>query len=181
MERELASPSLIYLSRRVMNHSLHGKFLNLLQFLLEKLQHTQEKMNRTRLSGVNFTEKVWSKSFSNAIFHKRVSFWSICTSKSRQNTQFFSKLFTGATESGRSMGVCSFGNILPINVPKCHRSKFHVFWWNNFQSRLIFTICNPVSNLLSLILLKPWTTSFKKTTVLAKALSPLKCLEEHKS
>ena len=26
------------------------------------------------------------------------------------------------------MGGCNFGNILPINVPKCHEGKIYVFW-----------------------------------------------------
>ena len=39
----------------------------------------------------------------------------------------FYKLFTTATESGRSMGGCKLRNILPINVAKCHGGKIHVF------------------------------------------------------
>ena len=39
----------------------------------------------------------------------------------------FHKLFTRATESGRSMGGCNFRNILPINVPKCQGEKILFF------------------------------------------------------
>ena len=35
--------------------------------------------------------------------------------------------FNGGTESGRSMGGCIFGSILPINVPKGHTRKTDVF------------------------------------------------------
>ena len=46
---------------------------------------------------------------------------------SGKSTQLFFKLFNGATESGRSMGVCKFGNILPFNISKRHKEKVHVF------------------------------------------------------
>ena len=95
---------------------------------------------------------------------------------------FFTVFFTGAIESGRSMGGCTFGNISPIKVPKCHRARIHVFWCKNFQNHLNFTIWNTVSTLtLPLrILLKPWTLPIKKDLITAKAVSELKCLEERK-
>ena len=36
-----------------------------------------------------------------------------------------SKLFTGLTEPGNSIGACKYEKIQPINLPKCHR-KNHV-------------------------------------------------------
>ena len=40
---------------------------------------------------------------------------------------YFCKLFTRASNLGRSMGGCNFRNILPINVPKHKRGIFQVF------------------------------------------------------
>ena len=56
-----ASPSMTYPSLRVISHSLHGKFLKLLQFFPENLQYTQQMLNRTRLSLVSFIKKTWTK------------------------------------------------------------------------------------------------------------------------
>ena len=58
----------------------------------------------------------------------------------------FTKFFAGATESGKSMGGCNFGNILPINVPKSHSGKIQVFSLKN-SNFLDFTIRNPVSTI----------------------------------
>ena len=88
-----------------------------------------------RLSEVNFIRKSWLKSFNIGIVYKRVCFKCICTTISRQYTELFYKLFTRATESGRSMGGCNLRNILPINVPKskCYRGKNYVFWQETFK------------------------------------------------
>ena len=90
-------------------------------------------MNKMRLSAVNFIRKSWWKSFNDGVVYNRVAFKCICTTISRQYTELFYKLFTRATESGRSMGGCSFGNILPINVPKGHGGKIYVFWQETFK------------------------------------------------
>ena len=84
-------------------------------------------MNKARLSEVNFIRKSWSKSFNNGILYSRVGFKGICTTISTQYTELFYKLFTRATESGRSMGGCNFRNILHINVPKRYRGKIYIF------------------------------------------------------
>ena len=121
MEIEFASRSMIYPSGKVISHSLHKRFPKLLNFFPENLQHTQERMNKMRLlriSSVNFIRNCCSKSFNNGIVYNRVSFKCICTTISRQNTELFYKIFTRATEPGRSMGACNFKNGLPINVPK---------------------------------------------------------------
>ena len=68
------------------------------------------------------------------------------------------------------MGGCSFRNILPINVPKCHGEKI-CFLTRKFQSRRNSTIWNLVFTLPLRILLKPWTLSFKKDTITAKFVS----------
>ena len=53
---------------------------------------------------------------------------------SNASTQFFQAIqpafynfFTKATERGRSMRGWSFGNILPVSVPKYHGEKLYVF------------------------------------------------------
>ena len=102
-------------------------------------------MNKVRISAVNFIRKSWSKSFNSGIVYKRVGFKCICAIITIQYTEHFCKLFTRATESGWSMGVWNFGNILPINVPKCHRGKTYVFWQDTFKV-VIFIL----SGLLSL-------------------------------
>ena len=91
-------------------------------------------MNKIRYSAVNFIRKSWSMSFNNQTVNNRVGFKCICTTVSRQKTQLFYKLFTRATESGRSMGGCNFRNILAINVLKCHGGKVYVFWQETFKA-----------------------------------------------
>ena len=54
------------------------------------------------------------------------------------------------------------------------------FLTKNVQSRQDSTISNLVFTLALRILLKPWTLSFKKDTITAKAVSQLNCLEEQK-
>ena len=78
------------------------------------------EVEKDGLSVVNFIRKSWSKSFNNGIVYNRFGFKCICLTISRQYTEFFYKLFTRATQSGRSMGGCNFRNILSINVPKCY-------------------------------------------------------------
>ena len=119
--------------RKGYSHSLHKRFSKLLNFFPENLQHTQWRMNKMRLSAVNFIRRSWSKSFSNGIVYNRVGFKCICTTFSRQYTELFHKLFIRATESARSIGGCNFRNILPINVPKCHGGKNYVFWQKIFK------------------------------------------------
>ena len=84
-------------------------------------------MNNTRLSALNFIRKSSSKSYNNAIVYNRVGFKCVCTTISRQYTALFYKLFTRATETGRSMRGCNFRNMLHINAPKCHGGKIYVF------------------------------------------------------
>ena len=133
-----------------------------------------------RLSAVNFIRKSWSESFNNGIVYNRVGFKCICTTISRQYTELFYKLFSRATESGRSMGGCNSRNILPNNVPKCHRGKIYVFWQETFENRQNSTIWNLVRTIPLQILLKPWKLSFLVDTITAKNVSQLKCLEERK-
>ena len=65
---------------------------------------------------------------------------------SMQYTQLFQELSNESTGFGKSMGCCNLGNIVPMDVPKCHRRK----------------VCNPVYTLPLRILLKPWTLLFKR-------------------
>ena len=120
-------------SQSVVSLSLHKRFSKLLQFLPENLQHTQKMMNKMSLSAVNFIRKSWSKSFNNGIGYNRVGFKCTCTTTSRQNIELFYKLFTRATESGKSMGGSIFRKILPTNVPKCDGGKFYVFFDKQFS------------------------------------------------
>ena len=85
------------------------------------------RLNKMRLSVVNFIRKNWSKSFNNGLVYDRVGFKSICTTISRQYTELIYIILTAATKSGRSMGGCNFGNKLSNNVWKCHTWKIHVF------------------------------------------------------
>ena len=97
-----------------------------------------------------------------------------------RTTLSFYKLFTGPNESGRSMGVCNFGNFLPINVHmKMLEWKF-MFFDKKIRSRQKSTIWNLLFTLPWRILLKLWTLSVTKDTTTAKAVSQLKCLEELK-
>ena len=72
LEIEFASRSMIYHSGRVISHSLQKRFSKLWQFLPKNLQYTQKRMNKMRLSAVNFIRKSWSKSFNNGIVHKKL-------------------------------------------------------------------------------------------------------------
>ena len=87
-----------------------------------------------RLSAVNFIRKIWSKSFNIGIVYNRVGFTCLCATTFRQIAELFYKLFSTATEFGRSMGGCKFRKIVPINVPKCHAGKIYVFSTKNCQS-----------------------------------------------
>ena len=118
LETEFASRSMTYPLGWVLSHSLHKKFLNLLQFFPENLQYTQKRTNKTSLSMVNFIKTSWWKSFNNGIIYDSIAFQCVCTFFSGQYNQFLYKFFTGTTESEKSMRGCNFRNILPINIPK---------------------------------------------------------------
>ena len=81
-----------------------------------------------RLSAVNFIRKIWSNSLNSGIVYNRIGFKCICTTISRQYVELFHKIFTRATESGRSIGGCNFKNIPAINVPKCYTGQNYVFF-----------------------------------------------------
>ena len=86
-----------------------------------------------RLTAVNFIRKSWTKSFNKRIVYHRFGFKCICSTVSRQYAELFHKLFTRATEPGRSMGGCNFRNIPTINVPKSHGGKVNVSWQETFK------------------------------------------------
>ena len=156
LEAELASRIMTHPSGKFINHSLHKNFSRLLQFLPENLQHTQWRMNKLRLSAVNFNRKSWSKSFNNRIGSK-----CICATTSRQYTELFYKPFTRATESGRSMGGYNFRNFLPNKVPKCYAGKikftfFDKHFWKSsecyyLEHGLYFSITDIVESMNTLI------------------------------
>ena len=54
LEGEFAFRNMTNPSGRVISHSLHKRFSELLQLLPKNLQHTQWRMNKMRLSAVNF-------------------------------------------------------------------------------------------------------------------------------
>ena len=56
-EIEVAFPSLIYFSGKVINHNLHKKFLKLLPLLLKNLQQIQSKTNKKKLYVGNSTRR----------------------------------------------------------------------------------------------------------------------------
>ena len=105
-----------------------------MQFLPEKIQHTLWWITRMRLSAVYFITENWSNLFNNGVLYWTIDFKCIFGTFSEHYSQLFYKLFIGATESGRSMRGCKFGNILPGNVLKCHRREIHVFWKQNTKS-----------------------------------------------
>ena len=47
-----------------------------------------------------------------------------CKAKQSDDSEVF---YTGATQSGDSMGGCNFDVILTFIVPKCHRKKGYIF------------------------------------------------------
>ena len=57
LEIELAFPSTIYFSGKVINQNLHKKFLKLLPLLLKNLQHIQSKTNKKKLYVGNCTRR----------------------------------------------------------------------------------------------------------------------------
>ena len=145
MGTEFASRSMTYPLGRITSFSLQQNFLKLLQFFPENLQLKQYNMNRIRLSAVNFVTNNWSKPFKNGNVFYRISFKCICVKISRLYIKLFYKLFTRATESGRSIGGCNFRNILAIKVPKCHGGKIYVFCQENSNF-----LRNPLSGIWSL-------------------------------
>ena len=84
--------------------------------------------SKMRLSAINYTRQKWSRSFNSRIVYNRVGCNYLCATISRQYTELFYKVFTRATECGRSMGGCNFPKILPINVPKSSRRKKLLIW-----------------------------------------------------
>ena len=92
LETEFASQSMTYPPGRVISHSLHMRFSKLLHFLAENLQHTQWRMNKLRLSAVNFIKKSLTKSYNNGTVYNRVGFKGVCTTTFRQNTELFYKV-----------------------------------------------------------------------------------------
>ena len=136
-------------------------------------------INRTRLSVRNSIKKSWSKSFNNGFVYNRVALHCVCTTVPRQYTQLFDKIFTGAAESGRSMGCRNFGNILSNNVPKFHTEKVYVLD-KNLSKWSEFYYLEPCADPSITDILKLWTLSFKKDTIAAKTVSQLKCIEELK-
>ena len=100
------------------------------------------KMNKMRLSAINFTRRSRSKSFNNEVVCNRVGFECIWATISRQFTELFYKFFIRATESGWSSGGCNL--ISEISYPSKYQNvtegKFMFFDKKNFQIRQNFPI-----------------------------------------
>ena len=79
---------------------------------------------------------------------------------SRHYTLFPQKFLSRVTESGKTMGGCKFGNILPIIVQKCYRGYSLNFLIQQFQTRQTIIIWNPISTFFP-ILMPPWKRPFK--------------------
>ena len=79
---------------------------------------------------------------------------------SRHYTLFPQNFFSRVTESGKTMGGCKFGNILPIIVQKCYRGYSLNFLIQQFQTRQTIIIWNPISTFFP-ILMPPWKRPFK--------------------
>ena len=56
-EKDFACRRMTYPSGSVTSHKTHKKFAQLLQFIPEKLQHTQKRKNKMKLSVVSNIEK----------------------------------------------------------------------------------------------------------------------------
>ena len=152
----------------------------MLQLPTEKLQHTQQRMNRTRLSLVRFTEK---------IDPNRITMESLSTELVSYAT---AQLFPDKTLSSFTIFFYPNKWIWKVNgslqirkhpthqCTKMSQREGFCFMIKKLHFRLNFTVWNPVSNLPLRILLKPWTIWFNKDTITAKAVSQLKCLGERK-
>ena len=125
LETEFASRSMNHPSGRVISQSLQKKFSKMSQFLPENLQHTQKRINKTRLSAVNFIRRSWSKSFNNGIVYYRVGFICICATISGQCIELFYKLFTSATESGWEVAISEIS--YPLMYQNVTEGKFKFF------------------------------------------------------
>ena len=134
MEIEFAFPSMIYLSRKVLNHNLHKKVLKLLPLLLKNLQHIQSKTSKKKLYMGNSTRRNLLESIEYGFIYNRVGFQRIFTAPSKQHVQFIYKIFAGASEFGRTMGGSNFLDSLPINVPKRYRGEIYVLRWETLQN-----------------------------------------------
>ena len=113
--------------RKVYAPQFTQKVFILLQFLPNKLQHTQSRMNRKRFFVVYSIKKSWSKSFNKCFVYIWLSSYCIFTANPRQYTQLFHTLFAGETEPWRATGDCNFETIPHINVPNCYRGDFRAF------------------------------------------------------
>ena len=122
------------------------------------------------LSVVNFIKKYWWKSINNRFVYKIAGFSCIYATLFRQYTQFFLKHFTGATESGVSVGCCNFRNLPPISEPKRQRET-SCFWHKTSMLSQNFTIWSADINSALRTLMKPSTLSFNKNTISAKTVT----------
>ena len=83
---EFASQSTIDHCQSLSSNNLREKVLKPFHMLPENLQNKQQRLNRTRISEVNFFKMSWSKFFHNGIVYNRGGSQSICTFYSAQYT-----------------------------------------------------------------------------------------------
>ena len=133
---------LTYPSGRVVRDSLRKRFSKLLQFLQENFKRTQKRMNKIRLTAVDFVRKNWSKSINNGIAYNRVGFKCICATASRQYNQLLYNFFTRATESGSSIGSCNFRKNPTHFCTNVSRRENSCFLTRSFRSYQNSTIWN---------------------------------------
>ena len=136
-------------------------------------------MNGMRVSAGNFIRKNWSKSFNKGNVYNGVGFKCICATISRQYTELFDKIFTRATESGRSMRGFNFGNTLSINVPNCHGGKISVFW-REHSKFLEFHNLEPGLHPSFTDIVEAMNTLNQERHNQNEPVSQLKCLQEWK-
>ena len=72
-------------------------------------------------------KKNWSKSLAKGTVYRRVVFFASAPVFPEKTFNSLTNFFTGATESGVLMEGCNFGKTLLVDIPKCHRRRFHVF------------------------------------------------------
>ena len=77
------------------------------------------------------------------------------------------------------MGGRNFGNILPINVPKCHREKNHVFSLEKLHSSQFYYLQPTVYPSITDVV-EGMNNLIQVGTITAKTAWQLKCFEERK-
>ena len=137
-------------------------------------------MNKTRSSVVYFIKESLSSHFKTKSF--TIESVSNPSEQLLPNTTLISltNFLPEQLNLERQWEVAISERTYPSRYQHVTEGKFMFIVEKSFQIQPSFAIWYPVSTLPLRILLKPWTLSFKKDAITAKAVSQLKCLEERK-